>query len=56
MSGANRALNFGGGKRPNMREELLAINEQESQALAEYVGAELEQYLKDETETETKEV
>lgn len=54
MTGANRALNFGGGKRPNMREELLAVNEYESQALAEYVAGELAQYLQDETETETK--
>jgi len=54
MTGANRGLNFRRTDQPDMRAELLTVNQQEADELARYVDAEMTKFLNDNSEVVTK--
>ena len=57
MRGANRALNFGDGvSKPDMRKELLIVAHVEAADLAQFVQAQVEEFLNKKDEVHTTEV
>lgn len=57
MTGANRALNWGGRENmPNMREELLAWNPEEADTLATDMAERIAKFMNDKTDTETVQI